>query len=60
LKNDVATGTPILNSVCVGPPGDTSDGHYLYYYRDHLNVSDPALDLAKKIQWAVGRYSKPG
>jgi hypothetical protein len=50
-------GTPILNSVCVGPPGDTSDGHYLYYYRDHLNTSDPALDLAGKIRWAVHRYA---
>ena len=52
-------GTPILNSVCVGPPGDTSDGHYLYYYRDHLNASDPALDLADKIRWVVRRYAIP-
>lgn len=42
LKDGV---TPVINSVCVGPQNDTSDGHYLYYYRDHLNATDPERDL---------------
>ena len=34
-------GTPVINSICVGPKGDTSDGHYLYYYRNFLNQQIP-------------------
>ena len=53
-------GTPVINSVCQGPPAtDDTDGHFIYYYRDHLKRSDEALDLADKIRWVVGRYAKP-
>jgi hypothetical protein len=38
--------TPVITSVCVGPAGDASDGHYIYYYRDHLNKTDEALVAA--------------
>lgn len=58
LKDGV---TPVINSVCIGPKqNDTSDGHYLYYYRDHLNQSDPAGDLAHRIAWAATHYSPGG
>lgn len=32
----------VINSICAGPPDDDSEGHYIYYYRDHLNKTDPA------------------
>ena len=51
-------GTPVINSICVGPKGDTSDGHYLYYYRNFLNKTNPARDLANRISWASKRYKK--
>eukprot|EP00505_MAST-04D_sp_SCG-Rhode-Island_P000268 Stramenopile-MAST_4_protein_268 len=51
-------GTPVINSVCVGPPGDTSNGHYLYYYRDYLNQSNPEKDLASRILWAANEYQR--
>jgi hypothetical protein len=35
---------------------DTSNGHYLYYYRSTLDVTDPAHDLAARIQWAARYY----
>jgi hypothetical protein len=53
-------GTPVINSVCVGPPGDTSNGHYLYYYRNYLDKKDPVKDLASKITWAADHYQKKG
>ena len=46
-------GTPVINSVCYGPANDTSKGHYLYYYRDHLQPTDPAGDLAQRIAWSA-------
>lgn len=54
-------GTPVVNSVCVGPPAnDTSNGHYLYYYRGGLNASEPAVDLAGRIRWASASYKIAG
>lgn len=53
-------GTPVLNSVCTGPGNDTSNGHYLYYYHDHLNKTDLAGDLASHIRWARESYGVPG
>jgi len=50
-------GTPVINSVCVGPKNnDTTDGHYLYYYRDHLNKTDPVHDFVEKVKWASNHY----
>ena len=43
-------GTPVINSVCQGPPAtDDTDGHFIYYYRDHLNKTDEALDLGDEL-----------
>ena len=65
-------GTPVLNSLCTGPVSNSStgpchdsnghcqDSHYLYYYRDHLNQSDPAADLAGRLTWARKTYRRPG
>ena len=54
-------GTPVINSVCVGPANDTSNGHYLYYFRDTLNKTDPGKDLAGRIAWAANTcaHTKP-
>ena len=52
-------GTPVINSVCVGPKNDTSNGHYLYYYRNYLNQTEPKKDLASRISWASNHYKKP-
>eukprot|EP00750_Incisomonas_marina_P007602 INCI15009.2.p1 GENE.INCI15009.2~~INCI15009.2.p1 ORF type:complete len:575 (+),score=70.94 INCI15009.2:253-1725(+) len=52
--------TPVINSVCYGPPGNhSSDGHYLYYYRDRLDPEDPAGDLASRIAWAASSPNSP-
>ena len=65
-------GTPVLNSLCTGPVSNSStgpchdsnghcqDSHYLYYYRDHLNQSAPASDLAGRLTWARKTYRRPG
>ena len=54
-------GTPVINSVCEGPKGnDTTNGHYLYYYRDHLDKKDPVGDFVEKVRWAASHYKKPG
>jgi hypothetical protein len=65
-------GTPVLNSLCTGPVSNSStgpchdsnghcqDSHYLYYYRDHLNQTHPAADLASRLTWARKTYRKPG
>ena len=54
-------GSVVVSSVCTGPPGnDTSNGHYLYYYRDHLNQTAPEADLAWRIQWASKKFKKEG
>ena len=56
LPND---GPVVVSSVCVGPPGnDTSNGHYLYYYRDHLNPTNPISDLSWRITWASQKFKK--
>lgn len=50
-------GTPVFNSVCRGPvPRNATTGadrHFLFYYRDYLDVLDPAADLADRIAWAA-------
>lgn len=52
-------GTPVVSSVCYGPPGnDTSNGHYLYYYRDHLSQTAPEADLAGRIAWAAAKFKR--
>jgi hypothetical protein len=52
-------GPVVVSSVCNGPVGnDTSNGHYLYYYRDHLNQSNPESDLAWRIAWASKTYKE--
>ena len=44
----------------LGPPGNhSSDGHYLYYYRDRLDPEDPAGDLASRIAWAASSPNSP-
>lgn len=54
-------GTPVVNSVCHGPPqNDTSNGHYLYYYRSGLNATDPAADFASRIRWAANEFKEEG
>lgn len=55
----LSDGTPVINSVCHGPANDTSDGHYLYYYRSHLNEMDSSADLASRIEWASTHYKEP-
>ena len=56
LNGYLPDGTPVINSVCYGPPAtDTSNGHYLYYYRDHLNATDAEGDLAARIMWAAAQ-----
>ena len=50
-------GTPVINSVCSGPG---SSSNFLFYYGDSLNKSAPALDLARRIEWATERYAEEG
>ena len=52
-------GTPVINSVCVGPR-NTTDGHFLYYYRGSLNQTDPAGDLAGRIETAAVEHKEKG
>ena len=48
----------MICSVCRGPANDTSKGHYLYYFRDHLDAgADPATCLAGRIQWAARTHA---
>ncbi len=54
----LSDGTPVINSVCNGPKNDTSNGHYLYYYRNYLNQTEPKKDLAGRITWASNHYKK--
>jgi hypothetical protein len=50
-------GTPVINSVCSGPG---SSSNFLFYYGDSLNKSAPALDLARRIEWAAQEYAEEG
>ena len=46
--------------LCTGPAAnDTSNGHYLYYYRSGLDPQNPAGDLANRIAWAAKEYAAP-
>lgn len=50
-------GPLVVSSVCNGPANnDTTNGHYLYYYRSYLSAHDPAADLAWRIRWAADKY----
>ena len=53
-------GTPVINSQCMGPADDTSNGHYLYYYRGSLDAADPAADMADRIRWTVAENREEG
>jgi hypothetical protein len=43
--------------VCSGPD---SASNFLFYYGDSLNKSAPALDLARRIEWATEQFAEDG
>eukprot|EP00040_Diaphanoeca_grandis_P006152 m.36176 g.36176 ORF g.36176 m.36176 type:complete len:612 (-) comp17272_c0_seq1:148-1983(-) len=54
-------GAVVVSSVCKGPVGnDTTNGHFLYYYRDHLSPTEPEADLAWRISWAAEKFKQEG
>jgi len=42
------------------PATSSRNARRRYYYRGTLNVSDPAADLAARIQWSAQRYKQAG